>query len=157
MIITLSIQSLIGTVLVIATREDEGVATYYAVGFIGLIVSLFCKIIQRIMKWNKYHDERSIFKNEETGKQYWCRLKDTDDIYNWSDDYEIVKRYAPKSEWSVLEPFSKEFIEKSKCNCDNCKHDKDCTFDMYRASLDKIKCKHDVFGMVTEFDKFEKK
>lgn len=156
-IVVLLIHSLIGTILVIATKEDESVAIYYAVGVIGLVVSLLCWIVRRIIHWSKYHDKRSIFKNEETGEQYWCKTKDTDDINGWVSGYEIVKRYAPKDEWSVLEPFSKEFIKKSKCNCDNCKYDKDCTFDMYRASLDKIKCKHDVFGVVTEFDKFEKK
>lgn len=155
-IVVLLIHSLIGTILVISTKEDESVAIYYAIGVIGWIVSLFCLIVKRIIHWNKYHDKRSIFKNEETGKQYWCKTKDSNDV-EWVEGYKIVKRYALKSEWSVLEPFSKEFIEKSKCNCDNCKYDDDCTFDMYRASLDRIKCKHDVFGVVTEFDKFEKK
>lgn len=143
--------------MIIDTKENENVALYYAIGFIGWIVVLFCRTVRRIISWNKYHDKRSIFKNEETNSQYWCRLKDTNDIYNWSDGYEMVERYAPKDEWSALEPFSKEFVEKSKRNCDNCKYDKDCTFDMYRASLDRIKCKHDVSGVVTKFDKFEKK
>lgn len=156
MIITLSIQSLIGTVLVIVTREDEAVATYYAVGFVGLIVSLFCWVIRRIMKWNKYHDKRSIFKNEETGKQYWCRLKDTNDI-DWVKGYRLVKRYAPKSEWCSLDTFDKNFIENSKRNCDHCKYDESCTFDYYGEVPDKIRCKHDERGIVTEFDKFEKK
>ena len=48
-------------------------------------------------------------------------------------------------------------ISVAQRNCDRCKHDGSCTFDMWRASLDKIKCKHDNFGTVTEFDKFEKK
>ena len=29
--------------------------------------------------------------------------------------------------------------------------------DMWRASFNKIKCKHDNFGTVTEFDKFKRK
>ena len=155
MIITLSIQSLIGTVLAIATREDEDFTTYYAVGFIGWIVSLFCLIVRRIIHWNKYHDKRSIFKNEETGKQYWCRLKDTNDI-TWVKGYKLVKRYAPKSEWCSLDTFDKSFIENSKCNCEHCKYDESCTFSYYGEGQDKIRCKHDEYGTVTEFDKFEK-
>ena len=48
-------------------------------------------------------------------------------------------------------------VELAQRNCDRCKHDGSCTFDMWKASLDKIKCKHDNFGTVTEFDKFERK
>lgn len=69
----------------------------------------------------------------------------------------MVKRYATKDEWQDLIPFTKEQIEFAGRNCDRCKHDGSCTFDMWRASLDKIKCKHDNFGTVTEFDKFERK
>lgn len=156
-IISLSVHSLIGTVLFFITKENEEVAVYYAIGFIGWVIALLSWIARRIKHWNKYHDKRSIFKNEETGEQYWCKLKDTNDINNWCEGYELVKRYAPKFEWEILEPFSKEFLEKIKRNCDNCMYEKDCTFDMYRASLDRIKCKHNVFGEVTEFDKFEKK
>lgn len=157
MITVLLIHSLVGTILVIATKENEAVAIYYAVGVVGWIVSLFCLIVRKIKHWNQYHNKRSIFKNEETGNQYWCNLKDTNDINHWIEGYELVKRYAPKNEWSVLEPFSKEFVDNSKINCDHCKHDKTCTFDMYKASLDKIRCEHNIFGEVTKFDKFEKK
>lgn len=157
MIIVLTVHSLIGTVLVIATKENEEVAINYTVGFIGWTISLFSSIIGRIRLWNKHRDKRSIFINVETRKQYWCKLKDADDIDDWVKGYVFVKRYAPKDEWSILEPFDEEFIENSKRNCNHCKYDKDCTFDMYRESLDRIRCKHDVFGAVTEFDKFEKK
>ena len=74
---------------------------------------------------------------------------------NWN--YDMVKRYATKDKWQDLAPFTKEQIELAQRNCDRCKHDGSCTFDMWRASLDKIKCKHDNFGTVTEFDKFERK
>ena len=69
----------------------------------------------------------------------------------------MIKRYATKDEWKDLTPFTKEQIELAQRNCDKCKYDGSCTFDMWRASLDKIKCKHDNFGTVTEFGKFEKK
>ena len=155
-IITLSIQSFVGTVLMLVTRENETVATYYAAGFIGLIVSLFCKVIQRIIKWGKRHNERSIFKNEETGKQYWCKLKDTNDI-TWIKGYRLIKRYAPKNEWRSLNAFDENFIKNSKCNCDHCKYNGNCTFSYYGEVPDTIKCKHNERGTITEFDKFEKK
>ena len=69
----------------------------------------------------------------------------------------MIKRYATKDEWKDLKPFTKEQIEVVQRNCDRCKHDGSCAFDMWRVSLDKIRCKHDNFGTVTEFDKFERK
>ena len=80
-------------------------------------------------------------------------LKDSDDIYCWTEGYKLVKRYAPKSEWKDLPYFDKKFIEKSKRNCDNCKHDRECS--LYPIETN-IKCKHKECGTVLEFDKFEK-
>ena len=67
--------------------------------------------------------------------------------FDWH--YDIVKRYATKDEWKDLTPFTKEQIEFAQRNCDRCKYNDDC------KSLDTIKCEHDDFGTVTEFDKFE--
>ena len=77
------------------------------------------------------------------------------DDFSWH--YDMIKRYATKDEWQDLIPFTKEQIELAQRNCNRCKHDGSCTFDMWRVSLDRIMCKHDNFGTVTEFDKFERK
>lgn len=94
----------------------------------------------------KYHNKRSIIEIEETGEHKWCNLKDTEDIHCWHKGYKLIKRYASKDEWELLQPFDKEFILASKRNCDHCVHDgKDCLPD------GKILCKD-----LNVFDKFEK-
>ena len=152
-IATLLIHSLIGMIIYIVTNENDDFAAYYATGIIGWIVSSFCCLVRLIKKWHFNHDKRSIFK-DENGNKFYCEVKYTND-FDWH--YDIVKRYATKDEWQDLIPFTKEQIEFAQRNCDRCKYDGSCTFDMWRVSLDKIKCKHDNFGTVTEFDKFERK
>lgn len=154
-IIILLIHSLIGTILYIATNENDEVITYYGIGVIGCVLASFFAIGRRISKWWKYHDKRSIFEDED-GNKFYCNPKYAKD-FEWHYANELVKRYATKDEWKDLKPATKEQIGTAQKNCDNCKHDGRCTFDMYRASLDRIRCKHDMFGVVTEFDKFEKK
>ena len=117
------------------------------------MISGFCYIVRLIKRWWFNHDKRSIFE-DENGNRFYCEVKYAND-FNWH--YDMVKRYATKDEWQDLTSFTKEQIEFAQRNCHRCKHDGSCTFDMWRASLDKIKCKHDNFGTVTEFDKFEKK
>lgn len=150
-ILTLLIHSLIGTVIYIITNENETFAGYYGLGIVGCVLAFICLIVSRINKWWKYRDKRSIFA-DENGNKFYCKIKYAND-FNWH--YDIVKRYATKDEWKDLQPFTEEQIKVAQRNCDNCKYNGSCTFDMYRASLDRIRCKHDIFGQVTEFDKFE--
>ena len=152
-ILTLLIHSLIGTIIYIKTNENDNFATYYTIGIIGWIVSGFFYLARLIKRWHFNHDKRSIFE-DENGNKFYCEVKYAND-FNWH--YNMVKRYVTKDEWQDLTPFTKEQIELAQRNCDRCKHDGSCTFDMWRASLDRIKCKHDNFGTVTEFDKFERK
>ena len=49
-IITLLAHSLIGTIVYIATNENDDFATYYAIGIIGWIVSGFFYLVRRIKK-----------------------------------------------------------------------------------------------------------
>ena len=63
MIITLLIHSLIGTIIYIATNENDDFAAYYAIGIIGWIVSGFFYLVRRIKKWHFNHDKRSIFED----------------------------------------------------------------------------------------------
>lgn len=152
-ILTLLIYSLIGTVIFIVTNENEDFATYYAIGIVGCIVSGFCYLVRVIKRWCFNCNKRSIFKDENDNR-YYCKVKYAND-FNWH--YKMVKRYATKDEWQDLTPFTEEQIKFAQRNCDRCKHDDSCTFDMWRASLDRVKCKHDIYGTVTEFDKFERK
>lgn len=152
-ILTLLIHSLIGTVVYIATNENDDFIAYYGRGVIGLILEIFFVIIGRIIKWFKYRDKHSIFE-DENGNKFYCQPKYAKD-FEWH--YDLIKRYATKDEWKDLKPFTKEQIKNAQKHCARCKYDSDCTFDMYRESLDRIRCKHNIFGQVTEFDKFERK
>lgn len=153
-IITLLVHSFIGTVVYMITNENDEFIAYYGLGIVGCLVFGFCYIVRHIKRWWFNHDKRSIFEDKD-GNRFYCKVKYAED-FCWHYE-KMVKRYATKDEWKDLTPFTKEQIELAQRNCDRCKHDGSCTYDMYRASLDKIRCKHDVFGAVTEFNKFEKK
>lgn len=152
-IITLVAHSVIGTVLYILTNENEDFIIGYGIGIIGVGLIGLLTIKRKLDAWCKYKNKRSIFTDED-GNKYYCEIKYARD-FDWH--YDIVKKYADKDEWENLLPFTKEQIEFAKRNCDRCKYQDDCTFDMFRKSLDNIKCEHDIFGCVTKFDKFEKK
>lgn len=153
-IATLVVYSLISTITYLITDENEEVITGFGLGIVGLLLAGTIKMACKIVDIFKYHiGKRSIFIEENTGNKYKCKPKDADDIYCWVWGYKLTKKYAKKSEWVGIPDFSKEFIEISKRNCDNCKYDKECLWDY---PYERIKCKHDEFGRVLEFDKFEK-
>lgn len=156
-ILTLFLHSFIGTVIYIASRENEDIAAIWAIGIIGWFILGFSQIVMTIQKLIKHYTKRAIVENEDTGIQYWCYSKDVDDLCNWRDGWKVIGRYMAKDKWQNLNYVGDDVIQDSKRNCDHCKYDESCTFDMYRASLDKIRCEHDIFGIVTKFDKFEKK
>ena len=149
-ILTLLIYSVLAVAIYFISGENDDVLVYFGMGIAGWALLILFQIIASIQRLIKYYDKRSIFKEESTGNKYVCHLKDTDDIYCWTKGYKLVKRYAPKSEWKDLPYFDKEFIDRSKRNCDNCKHDRVCA---HGGAY--VKCKHDEYGTVTEFDKFE--
>ena len=111
-IITLLVYWLIGTIVYIATDENDKFAAYYTIGIIGLIVSGFCYIVRLIKRWWFNHDKRSIFEDENSNK-FYCEVKYAND-FNWH--YNIIKRYATKDEWQDLTPFTKEQIELAQRN-----------------------------------------
>ena len=154
-IITLLIYSLITTIAYIISGENENVLIAFGLGIVGLFLLGICELIRKIRKLFKYRiGKRSIFEEDTIGGDWIkCKTKHTDDILWMPDNYKLIKRYASKSEWKGLPDFSKEFIEKSKRNCDHCKYDKECLCDF---PYDKVKCKHNGYGTVIEFDKFEK-
>ena len=150
-LLTLLIYSFVSTIVFVLTKENEDVAIAFGLGIVGLTLFCIVRIIYKIKNKFKYHvNKRSIFEEKSTGKKYKCKVKEASDV-EWISGYKIVKRYAKKQEWIDIPDFSKEFIDKSKHNCDNCKYDKQCVCDF---PYDKIKCKHDEYGIVVEFDKF---
>lgn len=150
--ITLTVYSLISTIIYLIS-DNEDVVVAFGLGIIGLSISAISRIIYKIRNLFKYYvGKRSIFEEEITGNKYKCKTNNTNDI-QWVSGYKLIKRYASKSEWVNISDFDEAFIENSKRNCDRCKYNKDCD-DEY---LESIKCKHDEYGCVLEFDKFEKK
>ena len=125
---------------------------------ISLSLIFILNLIRSIRKKFLYHiGKRAIFKHKKTGELFKCKVKDTKNI-EWLYDYKIVKRYATKAEWRDVPDFSKELLDLSKCNCDNCKYDKECVVDHRDyPHYNKIKCKHDEYGLILEFDMFDKK
>lgn len=151
-LLTLIIYSLISTIIYIISGENEEVIVIFGLGIVGLTLSGVMSIIRKIYHYLKYNcEKRSIIRKVSNGALYRCKTKDTNDICHWVSGYELVKRYASKTEWIKLPDFSKEFIEQCKRNCDHCKYNDEC-----ERGKTYVKCKHDEYGVVLEFDKFEK-
>ena len=137
-IATLLVYWTIATIVVILTDENEEVMCAFAIGVVGLLLILIMSIVRKLIFYFKYrYNKRSIFEEESTGVQYKCELKDTDNIFYWSQGYKLVKRYASRAEWKNLPDLDKEFIFISRRNCSNCKYDEEC--------YDHPKCKHDKY------------
>lgn len=152
--ITLTVYSLILTIAYLITDNEDVVITF-GLGIVGLSISAISRIIYKIRNLFKHYiGKRSIFEEESSGKKYKCRTSNTNDI-QWVAGYKLIKRYASKSEWEDIPDFDKVFIENSKRNCNHCKYNKKCN-DLYRH-YDDIRCKHDKYGEILEFDKFENK
>lgn len=89
---------------------------------------------------------------DKEGNKVICHTKDASDV-DWNGEYKFVKRYADKSEWNGLPMIPEDVLAKCRINCDHCKFDKQCICNYpYTA----VRCKHDEFGAVIEFNKFEK-
>jgi len=153
-LLTLIIYSAIATIIIEITHENDDVIAVFGFGIVGRFLAIGGKIIYKIHKYFKYYyGKRSIFVEEETNKKYKCKIKDSYDIQYWTSGYKLITRYANKLEWVNIPDFDNDFIDNSKRNCDNCKYDEQCQCNF---PYDKIKCKHDNYGTVLEFDQFKK-
>ena len=155
-LITLVAYSIISTLTYIISKDNEDIAIAFGLGIFGLTLCGILKIIRKIRDKFKYHiGKRSIFEEESTGNKYKCKVKDASDV-EWMSGYKIIKRYAEKSEWVDIPDFSNDFIKQSKINCDHCKYNNagECMCDY---PYDGVRCKHDEWGAVLEFDKFASK
>ena len=68
-IITLLVYWLIGTIVYIATNENDDFAAYYAIGIIGWIVSGFCYLVRLIKRWHFNYNKRSISNRSESSSK----------------------------------------------------------------------------------------
>lgn len=137
-LLTLVVYSAIATTVFLLTKQNETVIGYFGLGIVGCTLSVLCGWFKKLKKLIECRNKRSIFCCEKDGINRYCNLKDTNDIYHWIEGYKLVKRYAPKDEWKSLQPFDKEFIKRSKRNCNHCIHDnKECKGD----SREKCLCK----------------
>lgn len=151
---TLIIYSIIATASYFMSGENEDVLICFGFGIIGLLLFGFSRIISKIQRLFKYHmGKRSIFEDKENKQKYKCKTDLADDI-NWLPGYRMIKRYADKKDWEDIPDFPDDIIEKSQRNCDRCRFNKECDCG---SPYDKIRCKHDEWGLVLEFNKFEKK
>ena len=152
--ITLIVYSLISYSVFLLSNENEDVLCFFGMGITGWVIFGLYYIVGRISNYFKYHhNKRSVLLEESTNNKYICKVKDADDIFHWIKGYVLIKRYADKLEWKDIPYFSEEFVKKSKMNCNHCKHDKECVCEF---PYNQIKCIHDRYGTVLEFDKFEK-
>lgn len=154
-ILTIIIYSAITTIIIQISHENDDVIQICGLGIVGCTLAGIFHIICKIKNYYKYHyNKRSIFENKKTNEKYICRVKDCNDVH-WNPNYKLIKRYADKSEWVNLPAFSDNFIAKCKINCNHCKYNKECnSFINDYNGCKTIKCKHDEYGCVTEFDKF---
>lgn len=150
-IATLLAYSLISTLVYIILRENETVLEAFGLGIVGLLLSGIMAVVRKVIFQLKYRIGKRSIIEECNGLRYQCKPQDTDDITGWKDGYKLIKRYASKSEWKDLPAYSKEFIEECKRNCDHCKYNDECN-----RGKTYVKCEHDEYGVVIEFNKFEK-
>lgn len=149
-IITLLCYSGVATIVYLLAGQREEVAALFGLGIVGGIILLITKFGNALCGIYKYRiGKRSIFVEDSTGTKYKCKTAETDNIILWTEGYTLQKRYATKCEWQDVPDFNTDFLDTAKINCDNCKYDNEC-----RKHL---KCTHDDFGAVLEFNMFEKR
>ena len=153
-LITLIIYSLISTIIYIFSKYNEDVLMFFGLGIVGLTVAAIVKAIRKIKDLFKYSvGKYSIFEEKSTGKRYKCKVNDAHNI-DWLQEYKMIKRYATKSEWNGIPNFNEDILVRSRINCDNCKFDEECQCEFPYTD---VKCKHNEYGEVLEFDKFCKR
>lgn len=153
-ILTLLAYWIIATIVIVVSKENDDVIAAFAFGIVGEFLIFIMFVIRKLLFYFKYRfRKRSVFQEEATYKNYKCHPKYTDDVL-WVQGYRLVKRYAHISEHKDIPYFSKEFIEQAQINCEHCKYNDECECSL---PYNKVRCKHDGYGVVLEFDKFEKR
>jgi hypothetical protein len=108
-VLTLISYSVIACAVFFATRENETVAIQFGLGIIGWIIQLVFWVIRKTKRTRRDILTRSIFKCPD-GTLRRCRIKNANYV-EYADGYQIMKRYAPKTEWETLDDISQEVID----------------------------------------------
>lgn len=149
-IATLLVYSLIGTVVVGLSKEYDSVMFFFSTGIWGILLYVITRLSEQIVEFVRHKNHRSLWEEKGTKRVYKSKIKDTRDL-EWLSGYKLVKRYATREEWEGVADIPAEVLKESRRNCDRCKYDKECCNKEY------IRCKHDEYGCVLEFDKFAEK
>lgn len=147
-ILTLFVYSIISTTIYLLSKQNEDVLEVFGLGIFGMILVGISKLYWNIKQFFRCnYQKRTLFQDNKTKTIYKCKNKDTHNIY-WGD-YKLIKRYTKKNEWKDIPDLPDDVMKKLKINCENCIYNKDCEKN--------VKCKHDNYGTVIEFDQFKKK
>lgn len=149
-IATLLVYSLIGTVVVELSKENDFVMFLFSTGILGTLLYVFSLIGERCFRLCRHINQRSLWEEKKTKRIYKSKLKDTRDL-EWLGKFKLIKRYATREEWEGIADIPAEVLKESRRNCDRCKYDEEC------SNKECIRCKHDEYGCVLEFDKFVEK
>lgn len=146
-ILTLVGYSTVSTIVYIISGENYDVLAVFGLGIFGVIIIFLDKcVVNPMYRFIRNYNKRTVFE-DENGNKFYCHTKYANDL-DWY--YKIIKRREKKEVWKHIAPATKECIDKIQKNCDRCKHDNQCR-------NCGVRCKHDNFGIITEFDQFKKK
>lgn len=129
--------SFISAIVLSLCDPDSNVAVIIAGGpCLWIFTSLYYFVISPVTHWLIYHNRRSILKNHENGKYYYCKPKDYDFLYqhnalSWADHdtfdvyvdiwgkrftngNHVNLRYAPKRIWKQYEPVPEPIITSAR-------------------------------------------
>ena len=115
-LLTLVIYSAITTTVIVISHGNETIIEACGLGIVGCLLKEICSLFYKIRNFFTYHyKKRSIFEKRSDGKRYICSVKDCNAV-NALEEYHLVKRYAPKSEWIDLPELSEDVLQEAKRN-----------------------------------------
>ena len=109
-LLTLAVYSLLGTITYFISKENETVAIAFGLGIIGLTICGIAKLVRGIANKFKYHVGKcAVFVDSRTGEKFKCKVKDANAV-QWVYSYNLIRRYALRSDYADIPEFSKEII-----------------------------------------------
>lgn len=154
-IATLLIYSLISTIIIELSGENDTVIAIFAFGPIGLLLIAIAKVYSRIRQYFKYDFKRKSIFEDKDGNNYICSIKKGRAV-SLFPEYKRVFLRAAEDKWKGLPVLPKEYVAKCwkqrKRTCRYCKYDGFCDEDTGTT-----KCKCDENGYIIDYDAFEKR